>query len=391
MFEEDFRFEQDDNEFESDEAYTKSRARLPACAREVITFATAAETGVPPCKKRRTERDQEQTAPRPQSTRLVGKRYELAQNAPGKVWRETGPTEYLQDLVQIATAAHRHGRGSFIWAGWCPGSPGSKPRSQTTLSFGSHLIMMTRQGALSVGQAFLSDPELTKAGHIDLKLKYWCKHFHEQSGACYLVPAIGNYTAHVSGCSKEHLTSIRPNGWGDKWTRQGTRKSHDLQERDTWICGWTRKGNTQWLHKIDVPGETLGWRTFWAGAGPRPGPTTASREGEVIDVDENDAATAGASSSAAPAFSQAALLTARAKRLARRKRSEMQYRIWEADPQKVRLVEKRPLTVSSGRAAHGDGPKVGEPSPNPRPACVLAAVSVTHVANQVLMLTRPDD
>lgn len=345
LFEEDFRFEQPEEEFESREMFMKSRAKLPPCASVASNLeaasASAATSAEPQFDHGGSLAAAQRGAAAKQTGRLAGTTFELASNASGSTWKTQGPTDYLKDLVQIATAACRAKRGNFIWAGWVPGGPGTKPHSTTALNFGSHLIILTKAAAWNLANSFLGMPgypALSDPGHIDLILKVWCRDNQERFGCCYIQPAIGNYTAHVSGCSSEHLTSVRPNGWGDRWTRQGTRKEHDLQGRPTYLCGWTTKGNTEWLCKIDVPDNKLNWRTCWGGVGPRPG---LKAEPQDTDPAAQASATA-ASSSSGPAVP---VLTARAKRLARSKRATMGFRNWVDEPNEVVLGEQ---TLSSG-------------------------------------------
>ncbi len=244
VFEEDFRFERPAEEFKSREALKASRAKLPTCV-DIDLPRTLDE--LPP----------------PEQQRLEHHVFQNIRKQPAKTW-DAGLSEYLLDCVRLATAAHREKRGDIMWCGWVPGGPGSKPSRSCSIAFGSHFLMVSKTGMLQLGADFLTHESLKSPGHIDLVLKHYLIQCSKDIGGSYFWPAIGNYTAHVSGCSKEHFDSVRPNGWDDKWTRQGTRKAHDLEGRQTWLCGWQKKGGVEWLKELCIEsGDYDEWRTFW--------------------------------------------------------------------------------------------------------------------------------
>ncbi len=244
VFEEDFRFERPEEEFKSAEDLQASRSKLPANV--ALDFARTLDEFPPP-----------------EQQRLDHGIFQNIRKQPAKVW-EAGVSDYLLDCVRLATAAHRAKRGDIMWCGWVPGHPGSKPDRPCSIGFGSHFLMVSKTGMLRLGADFLEHDSLKLPGHIDLALKQYLIQCSKDVGGSYFWPAIGNYTAHVSGCSRKHFDSVRPHGWDDKWTRQGTRKAHDLEDRQTWLCGWQAKGAVEWLKQLRIEnGEYDEWRSFW--------------------------------------------------------------------------------------------------------------------------------
>ena len=58
------------------------------------------------------------------------------------------PTQELQDLVCICTAAARRGPGNFVWLSWNATPDRSRPASTATnIANGSQLIAVTAAGA----------------------------------------------------------------------------------------------------------------------------------------------------------------------------------------------------------------------------------------------------
>lgn len=312
IFEEDFRFERPAAEFTSEAEYYESRSRLPDF-KGMAKYAVSKSRVPPPEHERGNLRD-----------------YVNMRNQPKDVW-SVGVSEYLEDLVRYATAAHRLNHGDIIWAGWVPGGPGSNPKRKASVGFGSHLLLCSKSGLLTLKDAFANDPDLSVPGHIDIKLKTYLIAHWKEAKACYIWPAIGNYTAHISGCSHEYLESVRPNGWNDKWTRQGTRREHDLQGRVSWLVGWQATGGAQWIQSVDI-GQVPSldrWVTEWAcdvplseylhSVGGFSGPADRVHESATLDT------TAGSASSSTT-------MTKRAKREQRRvKQTLRDFRCWKED------------------------------------------------------------
>ena len=72
----------------------------------------------------------------------------------------------------------------------------------------------------------------------------------EQLGACYVVPPIGSFIEHVTGCSMDRPGRI-PGHWGCKWQQDGTRKLKE-GDKDRWLAGFTPKGEPIWLGTREV-------------------------------------------------------------------------------------------------------------------------------------------
>ena len=85
----------------------------------------------------------------------------------------------------------------------------------------------------------------------------------DQLGACYVVPPIGSFMEHVTGCSMDRPGRI-PGHWGASWQQDGTRKLRDGQE-DRWLAGFTAKGPAQWLGagpvRLPLAHDRLRWLT----------------------------------------------------------------------------------------------------------------------------------
>lgn len=330
LFEEDFRFEQPSEEFKNKHMYEESRKKLPK------------------------EVDQENKSlpqdsfPPPEQRRPQASVFEVSRKMPGEIWGQHIST-YLEDVVSLANQAARKQHGNFIWAGWVPGGPGSNPPHKTAVGFGSHFLMVSKEGMEILSEEFSRHEDLAHPGHIDICLKKFFISTWKDYKACYVWPAIGNYTAHVSGCSEQYLEATRPNGWADSWTRQGTRKDHDLQNRESWLCGWTAKGNTAWLEKVVPEDHSQPWTTYWAGKGEPPSEMSV----QALASLEPTGGEANASASGEPnaSASDAALdvefeqigsasqsLTKRAKRRLRAARVGMKLRNWVRKPDEASTV-----------------------------------------------------
>ena len=210
------------------------------------------------------------------------------------------PSPELLDLLAYMTAAAKHERGNLVWFGWNASPTGSdKPKRSTAIANGSQLIAITAKGArwmkhrleaprcaracvLGGGgpcrrSVFVSGgtrallrfrsslacrppappraprPQPMKDYHFDLVLlrlliEGWQD--PEQLGACYVVPPIGSFIEHVTGCSMDRPGRI-PGHWGCKWQQDGTRKNKE-GDKDRWLAGFTPKGEPIWLGTREV-------------------------------------------------------------------------------------------------------------------------------------------
>ena len=311
VFEEDFRFEQPAGEIETEEAYRASRSLL----QDYKQLALDSLEGIRP--------------PPPESTRPTSHQYGNMNNQPKEVWTR-GLSQYLEDMVRYATACHRQNVGDVIWCGWVPGGPGSNPKRKASIGFGSHFLMVSKRGFATLRRDFVHHEHLRTPTHIDLALKKWMIETWRDSRACYLWPAIGNYTAHISGCSKEYMTTVRPSGWGDKWTRQGTRKSHDPKGRTTWITGFSATGGPEWLSSVDVETDVAldRWITEWDGSVDLQQLFTASSLGAAKAVRGHEPAALAPTAEAAESSSSSSTSKRAKRELRRRAQTLREFRCW---------------------------------------------------------------
>ena len=163
----------------------------------------------------------------------------------------TEPSQELRDLVRVCTAAHRVGRGNFVWLAW----EGAKT-SRSMPSHGTTLVAFTRCFAA----AFLDHLQHTKTvHHLDLMLLEWLKHEHNQvqHRACFLYPACGSYLAHQSGC--EAGLGVRDSSWGSTWIGEGFRCA---ERGRRYLGAWRKKEGAEWLTPaLVLDDERLVWRT----------------------------------------------------------------------------------------------------------------------------------
>ena len=199
---------------------------------------------------------------------------------------EYGPDWGLQrevaDLLRMACAAHRQGRGDIMWCTYC-----CQNKSQYTLTNGTMMLMVSKAGARAILQA-LHEPTAVECGHIDLMLKDWLKKrahtpLQDNIGFCIFWPPVGHFHAHASDCDPKKFGSkgiIRAAQWGQKWTCMGTRVSDDVLHaeranrlRQKWTCQFTSKGHsTNWiafpkeedLHETDI----YVWKSWVDNSGP---------------------------------------------------------------------------------------------------------------------------
>ena len=242
----------------------------------------------------------------------------------------------LHDIMKYATHAHREKVGDVVWMCWQPGGAGSKPKRTASPSSGSMFIMMTVNGARQVKGAM--DSGLLPMGHFDCKLLSWMQNLPQNELRCsYLLPPMGNYTEHVSGCEKDFAAdgSVRRSCWSESWCCQGTRKSEDPKRRDKWFCSFTKSGHADQKSKmldLDILAvDGLQWYTFWDVPGvPRPVANV-----DVAEVQEHpDAPQPAGTSSTAAAMSPGGA-SQRSKRKKRAQRFYHCLRRWTEDRDKA--------------------------------------------------------
>lgn len=181
------------------------------------------------------------------------------------------PSSALDDIVSILTQAHRLGRGHIVWLSWNAGQPGVNAKKPAAMKFGGTMIFMSKLGAEKVLQA-VQDGSIVP-GHWDVVLKNWLK----QPGVCaavgasYLVPPMGNFTAHFS----QVLTGnkFRFTNWGDHWVCPGTHHSEDPRERQKWLSDYSKlDGASNWIANVRTrpSPHPHNWLSYWDHDAPRP-------------------------------------------------------------------------------------------------------------------------
>lgn len=187
-------------------------------------------------------------------------------------------------------------RGNIIWASWQPAGAGVKPPRVHSISSGTMLVMLTPQGARNLKHAVTNiavpavhemarrtGEDVLARGHFDAALNNLLQESGRavDFGACYIVPPVGNYSTHQSGCNPTLSTGAgRPGCWGERWCCPGTRKEDDPQRRDKWLASFTKKAQPEWLTKVNVSEDPRrDWTSFWGGAA----------EGRVVSMAEHRA------------------------------------------------------------------------------------------------------
>lgn len=249
----------------------------------------------------------------------VGRWYEIPGKPSAADFAE--PSRELCDLVRMATAASRAGRGDLVWAGYNITHPGKGKSTKERLSaikFGTQLIMVNTAGAaklllrmppseemrnkLGKEMTFCPPEQRIEMGHWDNKLlKSLMADGGKALGACYIYPPVGNYAGHPSAIDARHAgDNFRGPCWEDPWCCPGTRASDDPKKRQKWLCGPTPAGEPQWLAKLNVSDDpALDWKSFWARPGKPPSmPGTAVEPSATAAP--GTAAASSSSSSAAP-------------------------------------------------------------------------------------------
>ena len=167
----------------------------------------------------------------------------------------------VYDLVKYATSAHRLGHGNIMWMCWQPCGAGEKPTRVSSPRSGSMLVMLSKRGAQHLKAGF--EKKELERGHFDVALLRWLVIRQHEVGAAYLLPPMGNYVAHVSGCEAAFAKTARPSCWKEKWCCPGTREHEDPKERQKYWCSFSKSGHAPSLGKVSVDNrKELYWRTL---------------------------------------------------------------------------------------------------------------------------------
>ena len=180
------------------------------------------------------------------------------------------PSEELEDIVKLCTAAHRRGKGGLVWLSWDGGGDSGRklaPCHASTLLAVSHLTAVV----------MLSEFDKFTFRHFDLALR---ARLEEEPGcaaqyqACYVCKSIGHYVGHLSGC-QEGL-GFRRADWRHSWVQEGVRPRPGQEDR--WLCDFSKSGGPNYICKVSLPeqgDEDLRWKTQRP---PKDGDTTEESE-----------------------------------------------------------------------------------------------------------------
>jgi len=223
----------------------------------------------------------------PEWTRLVGAFYTRTQK-PSKDDIETyGVNEVVLDLVMMATAADREGKGDLLWYCW----DGGKAKGQRwKVNHASTLIGVSAKGARQLHEA-MQGGQIRKR-HGDLALLDWI-HKNPNFGASYMWPAVGHYQSHLSQ-SSEHQ-GFRPGSWESSWVQGGSRLDPTIPgHQHRWLCGFQKEKGIHWIRMVQLPpraGEDLRWFTLRlrsALCSAEAEPVAASGEEEETDEEASE-------------------------------------------------------------------------------------------------------
>ena len=177
----------------------------------------------------------------------------------------------VKDLVKISVKAKACGRGDVVWLCWQPCGANDTPQRVDRISSGTMLLLVTPAGArmlktlLAGTGSYGSIPQ----HHFDIGLKERCS--KESNAArlkmCYLVPPLGNYTTHQSGCDPTFAKGAgRPSCWNCDWVCRGTREDEDEKKTGEVALLAAKERAAGVVEKMPHHGqrggvdELLGWR-----------------------------------------------------------------------------------------------------------------------------------
>ena len=174
--------------------------------------------------------------------------------------REGHVSQELNDLVRIVTTAARVGHGNLVWLSWC-----GRNTRKLHPSHGATLIAISRRGAE------LLQPLIDRGtpDHFDVWLRNVLLHENWADvlgiGASFVVPSVGSYDQHLSGCDPTGAGEggVRVSTWKEPWTQPGVRPTdRPGQAGERWICRFLKKGGPEYLAKVNFSEErSLCWLT----------------------------------------------------------------------------------------------------------------------------------
>ena len=186
--------------------------------------------------------------------RVVGEFFRPASKSSGAESRH--PSQEIQDVVKMVTAASRRGVGDLVWLSWDGfNRRGKKQKPQHAAT----LIAVSLEGAWKLRIAFAEGKFQQK--HWDVTLLAYLYEHGDAFRASYVFPSIGSYKGHVSG--SEDTLGWRPANWEQSWVQAGTRASDVREGATRWIARFAGKG-LSWVCQVplpEVPGS-LDWMTL---------------------------------------------------------------------------------------------------------------------------------
>ena len=174
--------------------------------------------------------------------------------------REGHVSEELSDLVRIVTTASRACLGELVWLSWC-----GRQFRKLHPSHGTTLVSLTRRGAEQLQPLI----DAAKPQHFDVWLRDTLLHGGwadpMKLGASFVVPSIGSYDEHLSGCDPNNAGEggIRKSTWKEPWTQPGVRpRARSEKDKPRWIARFCKKGGPDYVAQVDFSKErSLCWLT----------------------------------------------------------------------------------------------------------------------------------
>ena len=193
----------------------------------------------------------------PDWTQLVGAFYTRTHKPSKEDMDVYGVNEVVLDLVMMATAADRAGKGDLLWYCW---DGGTTKGQKCKIHHGSTLVGVSAHGARQLHQA-MQEGRIRKR-HGDLALLEFIQKT-PTFRASYMYPSVGHYQSHLSQ-SSDHQ-GFRPGKWKETWLQPGSRLDPTLpNQQHRWLMGFQDKG-LNWIRAVHIPesaGEDLRWFTL---------------------------------------------------------------------------------------------------------------------------------
>ena len=180
----------------------------------------------------------------------------------GPAQRESlGGSEFLEDMVQICTKAHREDLGDLVWLSY-----DASPRQgyKTKVQQSATLLALSHSGAKKLKALVDADKKWWGQPRFDLRLIAYLQENGPDFGASYVYPCIGHYQANWSHSSLEGRDAWRDSYWIWGWVQEGTRRAHAYNGKHRSLCGWNgAKGSPDVKSELVLPSldEDSRWYT----------------------------------------------------------------------------------------------------------------------------------